>query len=215
MDSMAHPDYIRQKAIQLRVEKKLTIDEIAERLAVSRTTAFHWVGDITIPETERQSARRLKASKANSERAKAKRDAAYDEGTMEFQELARDPTFRDFICMYIGEGSKRDRNQVAICNSDPVVVKLAHSWISNLSKNPTRYWLQHHDDQDVGEVCRFWAEYLDIEPGEIAFQRKSNSGRLGGRTWRSRYGVLTVRSSDTYLRARMEAWMDLLKAEWE
>ncbi|MCB0856866.1 MAG: hypothetical protein KDB57_01970 [Solirubrobacterales bacterium] len=212
---MAYPEYIRQKAIQLRVEKKLTIDEIAERLSIAKTTIYYWVGDIEIPETERQSARRLKASKANSDRAKAKRDAAYQAGIEEFEELMKEPTFRDFVCTYIGEGSKRNRNGVAICNSDPAVVKLAQKWITRLSRNPTRYWLQHHVDQNVQEVCRFWAIYLDISPHDISLQRKSNSGQLGGRSWRSRYGVLTVRSSDTYLRARVEAWMGLVKAEWE
>ena len=92
---MAHPDYIKQKAIQLRIEKKLTIDEIAERLSLGKTTIYYWVKDIPIPETERQSARRLKASKANRDRAKAKRDAAYEEGIAEFDELSKDPTFRD------------------------------------------------------------------------------------------------------------------------
>jgi transposase-like protein len=212
---MAHPEYIRKKAIQLRVEKKLTIDEIAERLSLSKTTIYYWVKDIPIPGTEKQSEARKAASKANSERARLKREAAYQQGVDEFEELSKDPTFRDFICMYVGEGSKRSRNQVAICNSDPMVVKLGHRWIPRLSSNCTRYWLQHHSDHDVDEVCRFWGETLDIDPGDISFQRKSNSGELKGRTWRSPYGVLTVRSSDTYLRSRLEAWMDLVKAEWQ
>mgnify|MGYP002149623128 CR=1 FL=1 len=46
---MAHPEYIRRKAIQLRVEKKLTIDEIAERLSLNKTTIYYWVKDIPIP----------------------------------------------------------------------------------------------------------------------------------------------------------------------
>ena len=37
---MTHPDYIRQKALRLRTEARLTIDEIAERLALSRTTIY-------------------------------------------------------------------------------------------------------------------------------------------------------------------------------
>jgi len=33
-----HAPYLREKARQLRVEKKLTIDQLAERLALSRST---------------------------------------------------------------------------------------------------------------------------------------------------------------------------------
>jgi hypothetical protein len=44
--------------------------------------------------------------------------------------------------------------------------------------------------------------------------RKSNSGQLSGRVWRSRYGVLTVRTCDTQLRARVQAWMDCVRESW-
>jgi len=63
-------------------------------------------------------------------------------------------------------------------------------------------------------LCEFWGKLLEVEPSSIRFQRKSNSGQMAGRTWRSRYGVLQVRASDTYLRARLDAWMDRLRAEW-
>jgi hypothetical protein len=116
--------------------------------------------------------------------------------------------------MYIGEGTKRNRNSVAICNSDPAVVKLGANWICRLARNPVSYSFQHHADQDPAELCAYWAALLGVHSSEIRFQRKSNSGRLGGRAWRSRYGVLQVRSADTYLRARLQAWMDCVRAEW-
>lgn len=212
---MAYPEYIRQKAIQMRIQKKLTIDEIAERLSIARTTIFYWVGNIEIPETERQSARRLKASKANSDQAKAKRDTAYQAGIEEFGELVRAPTFRDFICMYIGEGSKRCRNTVAIANSDPAVVALGNKWIKKLGRNKIRYSVQYHADQDLSALQRFWGELLDVEVDEIHLQRKSNSNHMTGRSWRSNHGVLTVSMGDTQLRARLQAWMDLLKSDWK
>jgi DNA-binding XRE family transcriptional regulator len=37
---MAYPAYIREKARQLRQEKKMTIDELAECLVISRTTIY-------------------------------------------------------------------------------------------------------------------------------------------------------------------------------
>jgi hypothetical protein len=55
---------------------------------------------------------------------------------------------------------------------------------------------------------------LPVDPESIKFQRKSNSGQLAGRIWRSKYGVLQVRVSDTYLRARLDAWMDRVRADW-
>jgi hypothetical protein len=211
---VAHADYIRQKAIKMRLDTRLTIDEIAERLALSRTTVFYWVKDIPIPETRKQSAARQRASDANRNQARKKRETAYEEGVKMYPDLIMEPTFRDFICMYIGEGTKRGRHTVALCNSDPAVVKLAQVWITRFSRNPVDYSVQFHADQSLDELRRFWSSELNIEPGQIKFFRKSNSNKLTGRTWRSKFGVLMVRCSDTYLRAKVGAWMDLLKAEW-
>ena len=212
---MAHPDYIRQKAIDLRVDKKLTIDEIAECLAVSRTTVFYWVQDLEIPQTKKQSAARQRASDANRDKAQAKREAAYAEGVQMYPELIQEPTFRDFVCMYIGEGTKKGRHTVAICNSDPAVVKLGQAWITRFSRNPVTYSIQYHADQSLDELRDYWSAYLRIEPVQVLFQRKSNSGRLASRNWRSKYGVLTVRTSDTYFKCRLMSWLDLVKAEWQ
>ena len=43
---MAYPPYLREKARRLRVEKRLTIDELAQCLAPSRTTIYYWVRDL-------------------------------------------------------------------------------------------------------------------------------------------------------------------------
>jgi hypothetical protein len=49
----------------------------------------------------------------------------------------------------------------------------------------------------------------------IKLLRKSNSNQLTGRRWRSRHGVLSVRVQDTLLRARMQAWTDRLRDQWQ
>jgi hypothetical protein len=127
---------------------------------------------------------------------------------------ASDPTFRDFVCMYVGEGHKRNRNRVAIGNSDPRVVVLATRWLRALSRNKLDFSVQYHADQNLRELSEFWASVLDIHPSEVRMQRKTNSGRLGGRTWRCKYGVLSVRTCDTMLRARLQAWMDCVQEQW-
>jgi hypothetical protein len=143
------------------------------------------------------------------------REHAYMDGRETFAALAaNDPTFRDFICMYVEEGYKRNPNVVSIANSDPRVIQLTTHWMRRFSRNRLIFSVQYHADQDLLEVTRFWGATVNIDPATVQIQRKSNSGRLGGRTWRSKYGVLTVRSGDTLLRARLQAWMDCLQAEW-
>jgi hypothetical protein len=127
--------------------------------------------------------------------------------TRQFDELAADPTFRDFVCMYIGEGYKRDRNRVSLANSDPAVVQLAAHWMDRLSSKSPGFSIQYHADQDLEELRRFWGNTVCVDEAAIRLQRKSNSNQLAGRTWRSRHGVLTITVDDTLLRARIEAWM--------
>jgi hypothetical protein len=145
---------------------------------------------------------------------KRRRDEAYADGKRAFEGLAMDPTFQDFVCLYIAEGYKRDRNRVAVGNSDPAVVCLSDQWIRRFSRNRVKYALQYHADQDLPRLRAFWGRALGAEPEAIALQRKSNSNQLSGRTWRCQYGVLTVTADDTLFRSRLQAWMDCLRAWW-
>jgi hypothetical protein len=164
--------------------------------------------------TEKQSAaQRLRAQK-NRDRFAALREAAYQQGLAEAPELLQDVTFRDFVVLYMAEGSKRNRNKLSFVNSDPQLVKLAHFWLKQFSSRSFYYALQYHADHDPEELKVFWAELLGISPDDIRPTRKSNSGGLSGRNFRSVHGLLAVETGDTYLRSRMEAWMDFIKNQW-
>lgn len=215
---MTHPDYIRAKAIELRVARRLTIDEIAERLALPRTTVYHWVRDLPIerrPGRAFQDEARRKGTVAMQRKYRLLREAAYDAGLEEWPVLSADPAFRDFVCLYLAEGYKRRRNTVSIANSDPAVLVLATRWLRRLSVRKLGFAVQYHADQDPAELQRFWADALDLEdPSLVRLQRKSNSNQLAGRTWRSVHGVLSVTVGDTLLRARLQAWMDSIRRSW-
>jgi hypothetical protein len=210
---MAYPAYVREKARERRSQRRLSIVEIAERLALPKTTIFYWVRDIPLGRPRRDNPHA--GTRAMQRKFRLLREQAYEEGRESFQSLSlSDPTFRDFICMYIGEGYKRHRNRVSIANSDPHVVTLATRWLRALSRNKLEFYVQYHADQDLRKLCEFWASTLGVDPTDIRMQRKSNSGQLAGRTWRSRYGVLTVSTCDTLLRARLQGWIDSVQEQW-
>ncbi len=216
---MAHASYLRERARALRSQRQFTIDELAERLALSRSTIYYWVRDLPIPGSGPgggwpEGARR-KGTRAMQRKYKRLREAAYQEGLRSYDALVTDPTFRDFVCLYIAEGYKRNRNVVDISNSDPAVMLLAVRWMRKLSAKTPEYWIQHHVDQDLVELRRFWASTLTVDPEAIRLLRKSNSNQLAGRVWRSRYGVLKIRVHDTQLRACLQGWMDRVSSEWQ
>jgi transcriptional regulator with XRE-family HTH domain len=209
---MAYPHYLREKARELRREKHLSIDEIAERLALSRSTVYYWVRGMPLGRRRRDNphpgARKMLA------KHRRLRELAYDLGYWEFPRLLGFPTFRDFVALYVAEGYKRSRNTVTICNSDASVMQVGVLWMRRCSRRKLTFSVQFHEDQDLGELTTYWADALQISAAEIQLQRKSNSGRLRGRAWRSRYGVIAARTSDTLFRARLQGWMDRLQGEW-
>ncbi len=216
---MAHPAYLREKARTLRRERRLTIDELATQLALSRSTIYHWVRDLPIPSSgpggEFPASARRKGTRAMQRKYMRLREDAYRDGWESFHRLSADPSFRDFVCLYLAEGSKRCRNRVALCNSDPAVLRLACRWLRVLTGKRPVFSIQYHADQDVTRLRQFWGEALDVEPDATSLQRKSNSGRLAVRQWRCEHGVLTVTVNDTLLRARLQAWIDRLRTGWQ
>lgn len=211
------PDYVKEKAIKLRVEKKLTDSEIAEMLSVSIGKVSEWLKDYPArPREKVRTPAQLDADQLARDRAAAKRQEAYDEGWEQAPELFKDIVFHHFICMYLAEGYKKSRNDVAIANSDPDIMTMAHYFMKLYAnpENTMEYRIQIHIDQDEDEIKQFWGDLMDICPDEVKTMRKSNSGKLSGRNWCSQYGVLTIRIGDTTFRSKLEAWIDYLKKQW-
>ena len=215
---MAHPAYLKEKARTLRRQKRLTIDQLAEQLALPRTTIYYWVRDLSINFSTRgrpfTSAERKKAARALSRKYRLLREAAYDEGLKWFAVFRDDKDFRDFICLYIAEGYKKNRNRVSVGNSDPAVLRVSKRWIERFACRQPDYGLQYHADQDPKKLTEFWGSVLGVPPEQIKLQRKSNSSGLAARNWRSRYGVLTVGVNDTHFRSELQAWMDCVRDDW-
>jgi hypothetical protein len=210
---VAYPAYVREKARSLRVEKKLSLTEIASRLSLPKTTIYYWISDLPLGRP-RSTAGQRKGTRRMRTNFAVRRAAAYLQGRIEYSDLISEPTFRDFVCLYMAEGYKRSRNTVSVCNSDPAIVVLCARWVRRFARNPVRYSIQYHADQDLDGLQDFWGQQLSVDPKQIVLQRKSNSGRLSGRVWRSQYGVLSVCAHDTLFRARLEAWIHSLQDEW-
>ncbi len=213
---MAHKyDHLREKAIALRTEKQMSLDDIIERLALPRTTVYEWIKDIPIPFTQKQSEAQHRKAELVRTKYALLRDEAFRQGLNEAPELLKDLSFRDFVVLYMAEGSKRDRNRVEFVNSDSSMVKLANRWISYFTQaNKIDYRIQCHIDHDEDELKNYWAAIVNAIPDNIKIIRKSNSNQLSGRQFRSQYGLLSISVNDTVLRSRLQAWIDFLKAQW-
>jgi hypothetical protein len=230
---MAHSRYLRQVTRSLRIEQGLTVDQLAARLALPRSTIYYWVRDLPLRE-QRGGGRGSRGSGSGSVppgRAggnlseggggvrkrvpRAAQDAAYAEGLNSYEELVAQPTFRDFVCIYITQGDQRDRTRVALTNSDPAVMRLVNRWLWRLTDKSPFLSIRYEHDQSLNELRRFWSETIGAEARTIRVQQGSSTGAPPeGPSWRSRHGVLTVTVDDTLLRARLQAWMYRTRESW-
>jgi transcriptional regulator with XRE-family HTH domain len=211
---MAYPPYLRERARELRLAKHLSLNEIAERLALPKTTVWYWIADLPLGRPRSASTAQRRGNRSMQNKWRVRREAAYAQGLTEYDELIALPTFRDFVVLYIAEGYKRSRHTASICNSDPAIVALAARWLRRLSGRAPVVRVQYHRDQDADTLRTFWGETLAIDPATIRLHEKSNSGQLRARSWRCVHGVAAVDVHDTYLRARIQAWIDRVRETW-
>jgi hypothetical protein len=203
-------EHLKEKALQFR-KSGLTLEEIQKRLLLPKTTIYYWIKNIPIERTEKQSKALKLAVVAMKEKYATIRNNAYKIASENAEEKLKNPLFRDFIIIYLTEGFRKTRNIVSIANSNPAIIKVSNYWIKNLSSKNVGYCLQYHTDQSSKNLVRFWSKLVGCNIDKIKLQRKSNSGKLNGRSWRSPHGVLTVRVGDTELRSKIQAWMDHLE----
>jgi len=208
-----YSDQAKEKAVQLYVEREMTVTEIANSMEIPRATVDAWLKPYTIKNRPGQYKRLSQTMKEKYQRL---RDEAYTIGLQEAPELLNNPEYRDFVAMYIGEGYKKTVNEVAIANSDPNIMLMTQHFIHKLANpdNTIFYDIQIHIEQDETALKAFWGKFLNIDPAEIKTSRVSTMDQSSGRKFNSTYGVLTIRVGDTYFRQRLEAWMDYLKKLW-
>ncbi len=206
---MAYPPYLREKARTLRAERHLSIVEIAERLALPKTTVFYWVRDLPLGRARRASPGQRRGNRRMVEAYRRQREDAYADGREEFGALAQEPAFRDFVCLYIAEGYKRSRNTVSLCNSDPGVVALALHWMRHFTSRPLAFAVQYHADQDPGRLAVFWSAVARYRarsyPDEVEVQQRA--------AWTSQLALRARRDGNQHTRhtlSRTAAGLDRL-----
>lgn len=219
MNSIIH---VRKKAEELR-RRGYTLSEICTMLCKGKSTVYYWVKDIEVENKNafikkcRDKMRSSQVSASFATRRKFKKlheDSRLLAEKMWNEGLKDNIDFLQFVMLYWCEGYRKTKHSVQIANSDECLLMLGNRWIKKLTSRPIskiEYNIQYHVDQNVIDLCNYWKNRLSCN--EIKVIRKSNSGTLSGRKWRSKYGVLSIRVSDTYLKTKIDFWIDKLKEE--
>jgi transcriptional regulator with XRE-family HTH domain len=147
----------RELARRLRRDEGAPINEIAQRVGVSKSSVSLWVRDIELtPEQrlallERNPAynRQLSGWTKMAERRRAEREGFQRDGRRRAR--AGDASFIAGCMLYWAEGAK-ERNQLQFANSDP---EMARFFVSFLKKH-----FGLHRDQ-IRITCHLYADHLD------------------------------------------------------
>lgn len=213
---MLRYDHVKAKAIELRRQRH-SLDEIASMLSMNKTTVFYWIKDMEKPPLNRQknAEARGKAIRSVVLKYKKLRDEAYQRASASAVEDLKDASLRDFICLYMGEGSKYSRNWVGFINSDPELVRISHSLIRKMTKRKIRYVLHLYPDHNKADEVKFWASCLCIDPNRIKAIPKPGANKFKKRNTRLKHGVFSFGTADTYLKSRIDAYTDFIKKQWK
>jgi len=207
--------HLKLKAIELR-KKGHTLLEICNYLSLPKTTIYEWIKTLNklSERTQKQKDCLKKATQKNIEIAKEKRNLSYKQGLEEYEKLSKINLFKEFIMLYMGEGFRKSKCEVGITNSTLELILLAKYWFELIAPNKDlKYNVQIHVDNNENDIKEYWSKNLKIDKNKIKIIRKSNSGNLSGRKWRSVYGVFSIRFCDTSLKCKINAWMQKIKEE--
>ena len=166
---------------------RLTIDEIAERLALPRgrrSTTGCGIFRSIAQSGQSASAAQPMATQAMQAKYRLAREAAYADGRATF-DVARGRPLVPRLRLPLSRGGLQARPQrVSVCNSDPAVVRLCDAWLRRLSQAPH---LSHPVPRGSGpdELREFWARRTRDRSGT----RSACSGSPTATSWRAGPGA--------------------------
>ncbi|HWF33426.1 MAG TPA: hypothetical protein VG188_12820 [Solirubrobacteraceae bacterium] len=198
----------------LRVEQRLSVDQLASRLALPRSTVYYWVRDLPLREREHGPADAAERAGVGVGVEVGVGETAYEDALRAFDDLAAQPTFRDFVCLFIARGCTRERTRISLSDSDPAVMRLVNRWMLRLSEKSPLPSIRYEPEQSLTELRRFWGGILDVRARTIRVHEGADRADAGHAPRHARHGVLTLSVEDALLRARLQAWICKTRDSW-
>ncbi len=171
--------------------------EIANKIGCSNSGVEYWMNKYKIPKRSRSEANYLKYN-PNGDPFRIK--------TLKTRKDIE--LFNLGIGLFLGEGSKKNKFNVVIANSDPQILKLFLKFlrkICGIEERKIKAALNIFDDIKTKEAVDFWSKITKISVGRIntITIRKSKGGTYKNK---SRWGTLSIYVPNVKLKATMDRW---------
>lgn len=199
----------------------LSYKEILQTISVSKSTISLWCKDIQL--SKEQQFRLLEKKQFGQRKgslvAAENKRIARIERTKKIKDLAKKDVGRIInrdkfvvgVALYAAEGTKGD-GKAAFANSDPQLIKFMMDWFLKFTKVPVKkmrgaIWL--HEGLNEIKAKEFWSELTGIPKNQFhktyIAKVKSESKKI--RKNIHRYGVFTIRFSDSAIHRKIMGWI--------
>ncbi len=114
--------------------------------------------------------------------------------------------------LYWGEGTKSNKTDVRLGNTDPELMKAFMKFMMrffSLQKTDFRFGLQIFTDMNKEEALRFWTRKLKVKKDQFSKVIVTISGSIGTYRKKSEHGVVTLHYNNTKVRALLGTLMPL------
>lgn len=213
-----------EKALKLRVDNNLTYLEIAEIMNRPMGTIKRWLSPykIKIKLTDSSLERRRNGYINRSKPLLSKRINAYTKACENREAILQDKYLRDFINMYIGEGSKSYKDdRISIVNSDPDVIYLSLAIMQKYFRSEGKLinfkikYYEHNNNKD--SLLKYWKQLLSNYENIIfsTYALPNQNIKEGKHNNSNKFGLIVVAIYDTYAKIKLNAYIDYLKEEWK
>ena len=187
-------------------DRGLSMAQIAEELGCSASKVVYWMDKHGI---ERRSI---------SEAVYQYRNPNGDPFTIRVPESVDEyALFYLSLGLYIGEGKKRDREQISLSNSDSRVIRIFLRFlreICGVEEQRIWAWINLFDDADLKASEEFWMSVTGLAIEQF-HKPVIRAQRVGTYLSRSKYGALSVGVSSTKLHTIVMQWCNAhLLALW-
>lgn len=166
---------LREKAINLRLKKRFSYGQIRKIVPVAKSTLSYWLRELPLSEREIHNLRVQNGKLDNAGREKfratmqKKRETdfikVYSKYKKGLANLSKDAFLVAGLMLYLGEGDKKNRNKIALVNTDIRVIKFFVKWLIeylNVSIENIRVELQLYENMNIEREMIFWQKGLKI-----------------------------------------------------
>lgn len=171
----------KERAQVLRREGQ-GINEIAEKLNISKSTVSYWCKDIELTKTqinrlrEKQKISGIKALLATFEKKRQQRlllvNNLMQEGKQEVGSITKRELFLLGLALYWGEGYKKGNEEVGFTNSDSKIIRLIIKWFKVCYHiNPENFILRVSINElhrnRINEVMEYWLKETSLHKSQF------------------------------------------------